>query len=420
MNPLVNFTSALVVNSTTTTSITSTSTTSTTITPTNQCYRPTTPMVVTNESVRLFLLVLYSLTALFALTGNLVVLVVQLAGKETAKNIRKYLINLAISDLLVGVLCMPVTYHTFIHRKWPAAFPEFLCPMAQFVQLLGVFVTSMTLTIIGVERYTMTFHSLSHFHRSFLPKHGGKLLLLSWVLGAAYATIPLQGTAIREKRLLTLGLSNFNSSSNSSNNSSNNSASDLETFQPLLTNITLTQCSYHCLTSDRTDRRLYLISNLLVTFVLPCSVLVFAYISIVAKLAGDQRAIIRALRAGGGRSPPIQIYFCNSNRLAAAKLGFIRNRLKSIKILLLVLVLFCLCWAPIKVYQLLHEYDLIRYCSERQFLAVIYIYIGAHWLAMANSMLNPLVYSFWSTSFRNDLRRITSRMVVKVMKAPNL
>lgn len=311
----------------------------------------------------------------------------------------------------------------------------------------------------------MTFHSLSHFHRSFLPKHGGKLLLLSWVLGAAYATIPLQGTAIREKRLLTLGLSNFSSSNNSSSNSSNNSASDLETFQPLLTNITLTQCSYHCLTSDRTDRRLYLISNLLVTFVLPCSVLVFAYISIVAKLAGDQRAIIRALRreeeevccfgtpggikngsggsgsggsgkrsydkkflnhnnnnnsttmkttstsihwrenggggaAGGGRSPPIQIYFCNSNRLAAAKLGFIRNRLKSIKILLLVLVLFCLCWAPIKVYQLLHEYDLIRYCSERQFLAVIYIYIGAHWLAMANSMLNPLVYSFWSTSFR--------------------
>ncbi len=151
MNPLVNFTSALVVNSTTN-SITSTSTSSTTITPTNQCYRPTTPMVVTNESVRLFLLVLYSLTALFALTGNLVVLVVQLAGKETAKNIRKYLINLAISDLLVGVLCMPVTYHTFIHRKWPAAFPEFLCPMAQFVQLLGVFVTSMTLTIIGVER----------------------------------------------------------------------------------------------------------------------------------------------------------------------------------------------------------------------------------------------------------------------------
>lgn len=300
----------------------------------------------------------------------------------------------------------------------------------------------------------MTFHSLSHFHRSFLPKHGGKLLLLSWVLGAAYATIPLQGTAIREKRLLTLGLSNFS-----------NSTSDLGTFQSL-TNITLTQCSYHCLTSDRTDRRLYLISNLLVTFVLPCSVLVFAYISIVAKLAGDQRAIIRALRreeeevccfgtpggikngsggsgggsgkksydkkflnhnnnnnnnsttmkttstsihwrenggggaAGGGRSPPIQIYFCNSNRLAAAKLGFIRNRLKSIKILLLILVLFCLCWAPIKVYQLLHEYDLIRYCSERQFLAVIYIYIGAHWLAMANSMLNPLVYSFWSTSFR--------------------
>lgn len=82
------------------------------------CYRPTTLVIIPNESVRLFLLILYSLTALFALTGNLVVLVVQVAGKETAKNIRKYLINLAISDLLVGVLCMPITYYSFIHRQW--------------------------------------------------------------------------------------------------------------------------------------------------------------------------------------------------------------------------------------------------------------------------------------------------------------
>ena len=65
-----------------------------------------------------------------------------------------------------------------------------------------------------------------------------------------------------------------------------------------------------------------------------------------------------------------------------------------------IIILFDICWFPIKLYQFLIDYDLITFCSEMQFNALIYTYITFHWLAMANSFINPIVYSFYSRSFR--------------------
>ena len=71
-------------------------------------------------------------------------------GKRSALNLRKFLINLAISDILLGVFCVPFTYTDFMLGRW--IFPSWLCPAAQFIQILSVFVTAYTLTIIGIER----------------------------------------------------------------------------------------------------------------------------------------------------------------------------------------------------------------------------------------------------------------------------
>ena len=53
---------------------------------------------------------LYSLITFLAFTGNTLVILVELYGKRSARNLQKFLINLAISDLLIGVLCVPFVY----------------------------------------------------------------------------------------------------------------------------------------------------------------------------------------------------------------------------------------------------------------------------------------------------------------------
>lgn len=102
------------------------------------------------SSMQLFLFYLYSLTSLLALIGNLTVIFVECFGRRSALNLRKFLINLAISDILLGVFCVPFTYTDFMLGRW--IFPHWLCPIAQFIQVLSVFVTAFTLTFIGVER----------------------------------------------------------------------------------------------------------------------------------------------------------------------------------------------------------------------------------------------------------------------------
>lgn len=47
---------------------------------------------------------LYSLIAFLAFTGNMIVIFVELYGKRSARNLQKFLINLAISDLVNNLL----------------------------------------------------------------------------------------------------------------------------------------------------------------------------------------------------------------------------------------------------------------------------------------------------------------------------
>ena len=99
---------------------------------------------------RMFLYFVFTTTALLAFTGNVVVIIVERYGTRSAKNLRKFLTNLAISDVLFGVICVPVSYTDFMLLRW--IFPNWLCPLTQFVQVVSVFVTTFTLTVIGIER----------------------------------------------------------------------------------------------------------------------------------------------------------------------------------------------------------------------------------------------------------------------------
>ncbi|KAL8606930.1 hypothetical protein ACOMHN_048726 [Nucella lapillus] len=79
------------------------------------------------------LLSLYSPVFLLALLGNLLVLVTLIRERRTllrAKNL--YLLNLALADLCVTLLCMPAAVGTIVNRLW--LYGEFLCKFTAFLQ----------------------------------------------------------------------------------------------------------------------------------------------------------------------------------------------------------------------------------------------------------------------------------------------
>ncbi|CAG2110705.1 unnamed protein product, partial [Medioppia subpectinata] len=137
------------------------------------------------------LITLYSLTAFLAFTGNSLVIMVEMYGKRSARNLRKFLINLAISDILIGVLSVPFIYTDLMLGRW--IFSPILCPIAQFVQLLSVFVTTYTLTAIGIERYIATLHPLTCAN-TWLRSHCNLVLGVGWVSGAGLASVAVLHT----------------------------------------------------------------------------------------------------------------------------------------------------------------------------------------------------------------------------------
>ena len=78
----------------------------------------------------------------------------------------------------------------------------------------------------------------------------------------------------------------------------------------------------------------------------------------------------------------------------------LRRRSRTIRIILVVIIAYGVCWAPIKIFQLLIDHGIVWFCSEVGYFQFVYSYIACHWLSMANSCVNPIVYSYMSKSFR--------------------
>ncbi|XP_043660136.1 cholecystokinin receptor type A [Drosophila teissieri] len=122
----------------------------------------------------------YSIILLFAVLGNLLVIstLVQNRRMRTITNV--FLLNLAISDMLLGVLCMPVTLVGTLLRNF--IFGEFLCKLFQFSQAASVAVSSWTLVAISCERYYAICHPLRS--RSWQTiSHAYKIIGFIWLGG---------------------------------------------------------------------------------------------------------------------------------------------------------------------------------------------------------------------------------------------
>lgn len=108
------------------------------------------PLDALQEPYQSFLVVLYSLTAILAFIGNVFAVLVLLIVKRTSHDLRKYLANLAVSDISMSMFSIPFTYTDFMFGRW--IFPAFLCPLVHFFQVTAVFVSTYTLIAIGIGR----------------------------------------------------------------------------------------------------------------------------------------------------------------------------------------------------------------------------------------------------------------------------
>lgn len=103
----------------------------------------------------LIVTVYVALIALGAVGNSLVVLaVIKKPAMRTARNV--FIINLAISDLVLCLATTPFTLVEILTQYWPLGDTPFLCKLVGILQATSIFVSTISITAIALDRYQVS------------------------------------------------------------------------------------------------------------------------------------------------------------------------------------------------------------------------------------------------------------------------
>ncbi|XP_029439299.1 neuropeptide Y receptor type 2-like [Rhinatrema bivittatum] len=247
--------------------------------------------------VQIILIVAYSLIILLGLIGNslVVYMIVKYKSMRTVTNF--FIANLALADVMVDTLCLPFTLVYTLLDEWK--FGSVLCHLVPYAQALSVYVSTLTLTVIALDRYRcIVFHLNSRISKMF----SFIIIVITWLAAAIFA-IPL--AIFREYRYEEI---------------------------PSI-NLRIAVCSEKWPSGNSRDAIIYSISMLILQYILPLVIISYAYTRIWFKL--------------------------KSHISPTSRTESQQRRRKTTKMLVMVVVVFAVCWFPFHMFQLAVDMDLV-------------------------------------------------------------
>ncbi|CAK1552747.1 unnamed protein product [Leptosia nina] len=269
-----------------------------------------------------------------------------------------FLVNLSVADLLVTLFCMPVQISKAVTLLWH--FGEVMCKTVNFLQGVAVSSSVFTITAMSVDRYLAITQSL---RAPWLPSRRGAcaLLVAMWLVSFAIFA-PLLAVAVVEKEDVPVLVSAENSS--------------------MLVEKSVQFCTEKWPDSIRKD--VYGVFSFILVYAVPGCIVVISY-----SLMG--RRLCSVL-------PPFDQAEGSAN--SQQRLRLVRERKRVAWILLLLAVLFALCWLPYNILQLLLDINAVE--VETVATVMPYTLLAGH----ANSAINPIVYCLMTRNFRRSLRKL--------------
>ncbi|XP_017283008.1 neuropeptide FF receptor 2-like [Kryptolebias marmoratus] len=316
-------------------------------------------------SVAAVFTVSYLLIFVVCMVGNGVVCFIVLRSRNMRTVTNLFILNLAISDLLVGIFCMPTTLVDNIITGWP--FGSIVCKLSGMVQGISVSASVFTLVAIAVDRFRCIVYP---FRQKLTIATSKLIIVIIWVL-AVFIMCPsgvmLQVTKEQTIRIVLGPNSN-------------------------------TRPFYWCRENwpSQEMRKIYTTVLFANIYLAPLSLIVIMYARIGFTLfkttlppTGDRGSVPRE---GNG----------NNKQIMDSRHTISRKKKKVIMMLVVVALLFVLSWLPLWTLMMLSDYASL---TEHQYRVInIYVYPFAHWLAFFNSSVNPIIYGFFNENFRKGFQ----------------
>ncbi|XP_060077862.1 orexin receptor type 2-like isoform X2 [Ylistrum balloti] len=290
---------------------------------------------------------LYVVVFTVGLGGNFIVCYAVWKNKHLRTVTNYFLVNLACADFIVILICLPFTLVQDISQSW--LFGLVMCKLVIYIQQVSVLVSVLTLTAISIERYMAICHPLSFR----VSKYKTILVIgMVWLLSLL--------VAIPDLVFLTLLPDNL--------------------IPPDIGNIWLTAC----IPSDIEKELVYQMFLTVAYYILPLFIMGFAYTRIAM-------CLWQSTQAGPA----------TNNIASDSNAATLRNRKRTAKMLILVVVLFSVCYLPVYLLNIFRYAQVMHKLPE---MTTSVLALTSRFLCYFNSAVNPVIYNFMSEKFKKEFR----------------
>ncbi|XP_044306382.1 prolactin-releasing peptide receptor-like [Varanus komodoensis] len=293
------------------------------------------------QRLKLLIILMYTGVVLIGMVGNCLLVHVILRVKKM-HNITNFLIgNLALSDVAMCATCVPFTLaYVFEPRGW--IFSSTLCYFVYFMQPVTVYVSIFTLATIAVDRYIVIMHPL---RRRISFQLTAYMVLFIWILSCCLA-LPAMA----------------------------------HTYYVELDQQGVTLCEEFWGEQEH-QRQTYAFCLLVITYLFPLLAILISYIKISLKLKNRvMPGTVTQNQADWDRA----------------------RRKKTFCLLVMVVVVFGVCWLPLHIFNLIRDINISAIDSYYFSL----VQLVCHWFAMSSACYNPFIYAWLHDSFREELKKI--------------
>ena len=114
-----------------------------------------------DNSTELALILSFTTLSVLGLSGNCLVCIVILLRKTCQSSRNWYIFNLAMSDILTCLLCKPFVIIRMLLKNWYLG--EFMCKLAPALQTVYVFVSTLTILALSVDRYKAILYTSNRY-----------------------------------------------------------------------------------------------------------------------------------------------------------------------------------------------------------------------------------------------------------------
>ena len=290
---------------------------------------------------KIVLAIAYGIITLLSLVGNSLVIVTFVFDKNMRSVTNVFILSLAVSDLMVTLTLVPFNIGLVMSKYW--IFGRTACKIVPFFMTFSISSSSLTLCSISLDRYIAIIHphKLKFFQSS---KPAGIFLAIIWIL-SAICSVP---------------------------NAIFYDVQKIEFPRP----VPGTDDKYICLWPESDYREpLQLWVTLIVLFITPLIFMSIAYCRV-----GYQLWIRKYI--GSKRN--------TSDNTVMKK--------KVIKMLVIVMLAYVLCWSPIMVLNAVVE--LKPDVLQSSVIMVTYLKNYFQCLSLVSCCINPVIYTFMNRKFR--------------------